>query len=672
MREVLKRIDHTPCRLPPLEEADLTDPAKGVWELFGEDPALCRKLAVLPRNPRQDVQNRAVAIDFGTSSTVVACDTASGARELLRIGVRDFYAPIEPRHFENPTVLECLDFRAFQTAWGGTAYRPPLNWDWMRGSHEAQASFRDNPGDTRILASILPRLKQWALRNRDDRRVLLTDRRGVEVEIAPHTERNPVRGQPLRVAADDPFDPIELYAWYLGMAVNWRQRGLFFKYYLSFPVKYPRDVRDRILASFRRGLQRSLPPTLVAHFPEVLNDFTVEELASEPAAYAAAALAHLGIEPTEEGVPYAVYDFGGGTTDFDFGLMRWANEEEEGEGYEKVFEHWANGGDEFLGGENLLEHLAYLTFQDNLDILRRHRIQFTRPLDARPFAGSEAFLAPTQAAQTNTVMLCSRLRPFLEGPTAEPLSQIKIDLIDTTGNKQLCELALDTAKLDAFLLNRIRAGVEAFLAQLAGLHTALPKAPIHVLLAGNASLSRHIQQLFDAKQPDWQELLKRHFGEEPPEIVVHPPLPVDEKHPHAPTAKTGVALGLLRLAPGENTKLIDRVSSQHEGQAPFGWFVGRMRRGQFEYVLSPQSHYQPWHELGPLQQGVFNLYFTRSPRAHSGMREGDPELVKHRREFPAAAQNSKLYVRAVHPHEIELAIGHASPDETTVERLKLE
>src|SRR5690606_38483787 len=131
-------------------------------------------------------------------------------------------------------------------------------------------------------------------------------------------------------------------------------------------------VRERILASFRRGLQRSLPHTLVSHYPETLNEFTVQALASEPAAYAAAALAHLKIDPSEEGVPYAVYDFGGGTTDFDFGFLRWAKGEEEDKGYEQVFEHLANSGDKYLGGENLIEHLAYQTFQYNLDELRKH------------------------------------------------------------------------------------------------------------------------------------------------------------------------------------------------------------------------------------------------------------------------------------------------------------
>lgn len=663
----LNALDYTPCRLPRLEGSQLTDPEKGLWELWGETQKALKDFHCIARDPGRDVQRRAVAIDFGTSSTVVAMDTASGARELLRIGVRDFYEPVQAKHFENPTVLECLDFTAFNEAWTAKAYRPALNWDWMRAAHEAQASFRDNPGDTVVLSSILPRLKQWALRSSDNRRLRLTDRQGHEMELAPHTERNPVRGQPLAVSEDDPFDPIELYAWYLGMAINWRGRGLFLKYYMSFPVKYPRDVKERVLASFRRGLQRSLPDTLIQHHPHVLNDFEVADLASEPAAYAAAALPHLGVEPTEEGVPYAVFDFGGGTSDFDYGLLRWATPEEENQGYERVFEHHASEGDNFLGGENLLEHLVYESFKHNLPVLREKRIQFTQPIDAQTFPGSEAFLTATQAAQTNTVMLAAKLRGFLEKEKAESISQIKLELIDANGNKQTCELALDDQALDALLAGRMRRGVEAFLAGLARLHSKLPiAAPIQILLAGNGSRARHIKALFDTNSPLWKELLAQAFGHgqdgwdgEVPAIVVHPPLPVDEKHPHAPTTKTGVALGLLRLVQGENTLLKNHLHTANDGQAPFAWFAGRLRRGRFEPAIAPNMAYGEWRDLGPLQQGVFSMYVSSSPRAHSGLSEGDVELKKHRLDFPAAPAGSRLFARAIKPHLLELA---AAPD----------
>ncbi len=43
--------------------------------------------------------------------------------------------------------------------------------------------------------------------------------------------------------------------------------------------------------------------------------------ASEPAAYALTALQQYGFEPEgDERVFYGVFDFGGGTTDFDFGI----------------------------------------------------------------------------------------------------------------------------------------------------------------------------------------------------------------------------------------------------------------------------------------------------------------------------------------------------------------
>ena len=673
----LPYLDHTPCRLPTLDRAQLTDPEKGLWELWGSEASDLKRMELVARDPGRDVQRRAVAIDFGTSSTVVARDTASGARELLRIGVRDFYETVKPAQFENPTVLECLDFKAFAAAWAANAYRPALDWDWMRAAHEAQASFRDNPGDTNILSSILPRLKQWALRETEHRRVRLTDRQGHEMELAPHTERNPVRGQPLAVSSADPFDPVELYAWYLGMAINWRGRGLFLKYYLSFPVKYPREVKERILASFRRGLQRSLPSTLVEYHPQVLNEFEVNDLASEPAAYAAAALPHLKVQPSDEGVPYAVFDFGGGTTDFDFGLLRWATPDEEAKGYEQVFEHLASSGDNHLGGENLIEHLVYESFRRNLEELRKHRVQFTMPMDAVPFAGSEAFLAPTQAAQTNTIMLAAKLRPFLEGNGANLPPQLKLDLIDANGQKKPCELAFDAKVLDALLAQRIRDGAEAFLTELAKLRSELPTgALIHVLLAGNGSRSRHIKALFDSKGELWKALLTKAFGESPPDIVVHDPLPMVDTQPHAPTTKTGVALGLLSLVPGENTLLLNHVQSRHEGQAPFAWFAGRLRRKVFEPALSPGATYGAWQELGPLQQGVFNLFVTTSPRAQAdpGLSEGHPELKKHRLDFPAAPAEARLFARAAGPHTLELAAAAAISglDNVSATRLTLE
>lgn len=653
----LSDLDYTPCRLPRLETAQLTDPNKGLWELWGNKEATLKHFGLVARDPARDVCTRNVAIDFGTSSTVVALVDEHGGRRLLRIGVRDFYQPPCATDFENPTVIEVIDYLQLNSVWMAQTYRPALDWDWVHAAHEAQASFRDNPGDTAVLARILPRLKQWALRSAKQT-VRVTDRKGQEIEMPVLTERNPVRGEPMSVGTDDPFDPIELYAWFLGMAINWRGRGLHQKYHLTFPVKYERDVKDKILSSFRRGLQRSLPPAQVMQ-PGALQAFSVTEIASEPAAYAAAALPHLGLTPGNDGICYAVFDFGGGTTDFDFGLWRWGNDQEAEEGYDQVFEHLHSSGDNYLGGENLLEHLVYACFRHNLSVCREQRIHFTRPLDGERFTGDEAFVHATQTAQTNTVLLASKLRGFLESDSGRLDAQLKIDLLDKDGNKRACELSLDKAALDQLLFSRMESGVRSFITELLTIREDLPDGQsVQVLLAGNGSRSRHIAALFDPKGEHWPRLLHECFGETTPlKLIIHAPLSIDESDHHAPTAKTGVALGMLRLCPGEGVKLVDHVRSSSHDEAPFRYFVGKLgRREEFTPVLNPRSTYQEWHLLGPLPQGVFKLCYSVSLRARSGMRQGDAELHIQRLDFPSATPQDKLFARAVGPSKIELAL----------------
>ncbi|ODR87366.1 hypothetical protein [Shewanella xiamenensis] len=668
----LNGLDWRPCRLPQLEKARLTDLNKGLWELWDCDPEALAKLKLVARNPKQDVKLHNVAIDFGTSSTVVAYCDQHGARQLLRIGVRDFYQQPEATHYENPTVLEILDFERFRAIWQRQTYRPELDWNWLHTSHEAQESFRNNPGDTGVLARILPRIKQWAMRS-DKQKLRLTDYQGHELTLAALTERNPVRGQAMEVSTTDPFDPVELYAWYLGMTINWRERGLYLKYHLTFPAKYERATKDKILASFRRGLQRSLPSTLVSQ-NEVFRDFEVKELASEPAAYAAAALHHLAsqdvvdtsavvkddsryIKPklTDEGVAYAVFDFGGGTTDFDFGIWRWATAVEEDEGYEQVFESLHSSGDNFLGGENLLEHLVYETFKDNLDICREHKIPFTRPLDGKSFSGDEVFVQQTQAAQTNSVLLGTKIRPFMEDADGQLESQTTIDLLNMDGQKVKCEISFDTQTLDALLFDRIKEGLRAFLVELDHVVEQLGSRPIHLLLAGNGSRSRHITALVENESDEWNALLAEVFQGRSPTLVIHPPLAVNQDNLHAPTAKTGVALGLLRLCPGEKVKLINKIRTESHDEAPFRYYVGGIRRGQFTPQLAPTSDYQQWQLLGSMPQQVFKLCYSVSPKAKVGMQEGDPELLIHRVDFPAAPPGTKLFVRAIHPCIVELA-----------------
>ena len=86
-----------------------------------------------------------------------------------------------------------------------------------------------------------------------------------------------------------------------------------------------------------------------------MKKFKVKHGANEPAAYAACALKNFKIEPKDKDdkVYYGVFDFGGGTTDFSFGICKYIGLTSSRYDYE--IKHFGEGGDKFLGGENILK-----------------------------------------------------------------------------------------------------------------------------------------------------------------------------------------------------------------------------------------------------------------------------------------------------------------------------
>ena len=676
IQEIWKNIDYIGSRLPILDNLRFTDVDQGIWEFYApknlkakytkiNTATYCRE-----RNPVLDIQEANVAIDFGTSSTVVAI-RKNGRDELLRIGMQAEHfkkTVINDQQYENPTVLEFLDIQSFLQDWKSESYRPLVNWNDIHCSHEARSAQRKADSDTKIISSIFARLKQWALRDTEHAKVRFRDQQGYEYQLQPLTEHNPVKGQEISINDQYPeLDPIELYAWFLGMNINWRERGIFLNYYLTFPVKYSNEVKAKILASFRRGLLRSLPEALI--HDERINDFSVEELASEPAAFAAAALERLSIEPDQDGTSYAVFDFGGGTTDFDYGLYRLPNEEEEEDNWDHVIEHFGSSGDQFLGGENLLENLAYLVFQEqkNKEECLKHNISFTKPLDAESFAGSEILIAQTQAAYTNTTLMMSKLRPLWES------GQIDLDskgtetfkLINKSSEAVDCEIVIKQDVLINFLEQRIRKGLrEFFIAMKIAFEQKAQMTPrlIHVLLAGNSSRSRIVLGLLgrleDEKSKTLHDLLLSDLGEifeDFQELEIHLPLDADLNNPYAATAKTGVALGLLRLCPGETLKVINHALTENL-DSPFPYYIGAFKRDILKVSIFNGQKYEEWVELGKPMNGVFIMGYTTSASAaiEKQIKRRDEGVFEQNIRLSGNLTGHKVFARVRSPSEIEI------------------
>lgn len=665
-RGLFADLDHTAARLPRLDQAFFDDPACGLWELWGLDQQSLSECGVRARNPADDVLDWDVAIDFGTSSTVVAYNE-HGRRKLLRVGMNRFWEAEQPENYANPTALEFVDLQGVLDAWRDTAYRPAVSWDDVRCSHAALAQLDDPNTMHALVPSVLTGLKQWALRDEQAAPIHLRDARGYEHAFAPLMARNPVLGMALDVNKDDPFDPIELYAWFLGMNINWRGRGIFLRYYMSFPVAYPEDVRDRILASFRRGLQRSLPATLVNQ-PKFAA-FRVKELASEPAAYAAAALPALGIEPSSDGVAYAVFDFGGGTTDFEFGKYRLPSVDEDDE-CEEVLEHCGAAGDALLGGEHLLANMAYIVFQRNINVCSEHGITFARPQGAADFPGHEMHVRDTRIATTNTAVLAAALRPLWERGAAEQALYPSLRLLDRSGKAVDCSFEIPVDEIESYLERRIGEGIRSFFLAMRKAFGETAGPVVNVLLAGNACRSPIVEDFFFSEQGSERfqqaaDLFAEAFdGDGVPEIVVHR-APVGNGTQPA-MAKTGVALGLLRLCPGSAVVTKHAVQGTPEGEAPFAFYVGRIRRGMFQPVLQQAQPYGVWSDIGAPRDGVLKLAYTRSVLAFAGdMEEGDEALLQRRIEFDAGVEGKRVFARAVGPHEIELCVAGSADEAGT-------
>src|SRR5439155_1022498 len=61
------------------------------------------------------------------------------------------------------------------------------------------------------------------------------------------------------------FDPVELYAYYVGLTVNHRLRGIHLKYTVAMPTGWTPERRQSVLIAFRRGIFRSLPAGMIEY-----------------------------------------------------------------------------------------------------------------------------------------------------------------------------------------------------------------------------------------------------------------------------------------------------------------------------------------------------------------------------------------------------------------------
>lgn len=670
----------------------LEDPNRGFWELWD---AVIKHERMLPtasrsfyaRDPRRDiVDGGVVGIDFGTKSTVVMTQDDSDAIEPVRIGIGNVQAEPKIKDYENPTVMEFIDIASFEKAYQQSGGRPLTHWEDATSSHTAFDDWKNNKSSGNYF-SFFAELKQWA--GDPERRVRVRDTKGKEIDLPPYAE-----------LPENSFDPIELYAYYIGLYINNQYtKRIYMEYLLSFPVTYTLEVRNRILKSFRKGIMRSLPMA-VQQDKQCMEQFSVEQGVSEPAAYAVCALQEYKLFPKEnEKIAYAIFDFGGGTTDFDFGIWRKANGVKERR-YHYDIEHFGDGGDKYLGGENLLELLAFHVFCKNKALLRKENIAFVKPPECERFVGYEGLLSDSQEAYSNMRQLMERLRGFWEGelpeaskgqvqngvqltkPAASPWfrdGKLKIELFTNSGETKAVDLLLNSEELTKVLRTRIEQGVESFFDALLVnfskdkyYEVAKESKSINIFLAGNSSKSPILQAVFKENIAKLKDKIKAKSARRSYEILtggdvikLYQPLGADSSQSRKdvadklkrPTGKTGVAIGLVQCRKGSTIKVISEKKAEEE--IKFKFFVGYSdEHGYFESLLNGDSKYNEWVAYLDAGEDRFEFYYTSSTSA--GRKNGllVKEGKKSRQKLPPAAVNEDwmIYLCAVAPNKIAYAV----------------
>lgn len=679
----LLNCDRERADLEPYDKKMLFDPNQGHWEL-DESAGKFKKL--VKRDPHKDVKDDGiVGIDFGTKSTVVVFQSGSNRILPMRVGTGELKSQVASDHFENPTIVELVDIKSFMEEYEN-GWRPQTSWEDFKVSHQANRDYY-GCGSSGDYGAFFSDLKQWAGKTTNSGKFCLRDKRGVDVDLNPYNS-----------LGEKDFDPVEIYAYYLGLYINNMYHGIFLKYYLSFPVTYELDVQNRIVKSFKKGLKKSFPAA-IAEDSDLMSRFDVNGSVSEPAAYAVCALKEYGFNP-EEGkkVYYGIFDFGGGTTDFDFG--EWSISEKRK--YDYKITHFGAQGDKFLGGENLLKYVAFDIFKKNKALLLEKDISFTAPTEDDVFVGSEKLISSSNVAVYNTKSLMEAVRPIWEGRESDEFAQslnetskIMVTLLHNDGSVEPgVELEANRESIMNILRTRIDSGVGQF---FRAFETAFANRgdkgmnmeKMYIFLAGNSSKSPLVKEAFAKHVNEIEASLKRKNL-----FVLHPPIGSDEFYEakksidpnykkeldtrdplECPTGKTGVAFGLLMSRKGGKIEVenLDVLASE----IPFKFYLGYESRGKFQLLKDDSQTMKVkgkvdlgvWYEFYDVESGDdgVEVFYTDAPDAVTNQKS--IENVKRKTcEFKTAQEDGFFFIKAVDPHTFEYAVAR---DRKNLEKAKV-
>lgn len=636
----------------------LTDPAQGMW--VGSRFMGVTKIAILrqgkvvglhrrvgrtdkdpippevkKRDPKLDVTRNWCAIDVGAQSFVVALRNERSVAELLRIGASS--PAVASADYENPSEISFENLTRMMKAWRERVIYPLTRWEDVTVAHAAKA-VRTKPGPDlpdRAAATIthLP-----LLRERIEHKIptKVRGRTDPETEELLKKPAPPIIDED-GIGAHDPFDPVELYGYYIGLNVNQRARGITMRYAIAMPAGWSHERRQSMLVALRRGIFRSLPAGIVDYH----DTLTLEVVDAGPSVlnFAVHALRAFGVQAKEIGTPFAAIDAGASETGLVCGLYRPSKGDEKIEGFDRMVEHLSSAAIPWLGGERLLNRLVHRVVAANHATIRTAGVMFEAPgHDDQPNEDAADLVSHSIEARANSQILREALRPLLEGGSW-PKGPLKVRL--STGSSSV-EMALpvDPDKLREQIDEWLAQGASLIKQHIAGALTKIGRDPdpydgLRVLLGGRLGM-----------HPALAEKLAKEL---PSNVQIHRFKEPDRTNITAPTVKTATALGLLSTK-FDKTGLVART----EQRDAFRYRVGRARHGQFMDVLGPTNSYDEWVEMGACTKPDVEVLFMIADD-DGDVAADDPRVMRAQTTVDPMAVGKRLYLRATGPASVELS-----------------
>ena len=653
-------IDKERINIDDYRENRLLDPNVGHWDLKEEDKEELKELLgkdVYSRDPKLDInQGGIVGIDFGTKSTVVVYQKDRNNILPMRISGEELNKEARDTDYENPTVIEFRDLIKFKKDYDEEIGRPNTKWEDVTISHVAFRHLME--GTSEQFDSIISDIKQWTVNK--NAKIEVIDKKGNKISLPPYLD--------LDENDENYIDPVEIYAYYIGSYINTMRNGIYLEYYLSFPVTYEKAVREKILKSFEKGIKKSLP-IQIQEDEKLMKKFRVKHGSNEPAAYAVCALKKLKIEPKEnEKIYYGVFDFGGGTTDFDFGI--WKNSEDE-DMFDYELEHFGAGGDIHLGGENILKELAYKVFSDNTPELRKRKIQYVRPEWCPELSGEEILVEYTREAKLNTRKLGEeKLRDIWEEKETERIDNVLVNLFNADGSLETgIDLKINEEELKALIKDKIEKGIKNFFIKMEDAFKDEDVKKVHIFLAGNSCRHSFVNEIFEKYVAEMKDKM---------ELIIYDLKAIkeiDKENDSKITGKTGVAYGLIYSRKGGRIKVTNRDEKENiANEINFKFYLGNNKKDKFNPIITPNSNYGKYEFLGILTSDIFEIYYTSSPEAQTGTMEigkDDPKIkrISLNKEYDED-ERYRIYIKTVTPDKISYAIVKKEEDIETKEILE--